>query len=180
VIFEPAGLAGAWVLDLEQHADDRGFFARLWCASEFDSRSLSSRLEQCSLSYNHRAGTLRGMHYQAAPREEAKVVRCVRGAIYDVLLDLRPASPTYTRWIARELTADNRRALYVPQGVAHGFQTLTDDAEVLYLIDEVFDPACGRGVRWNDPAFAIDWPAPPALMSDRDRSYPDYVVERRP
>ncbi|MEO6212473.1 MAG: dTDP-4-dehydrorhamnose 3,5-epimerase [Vicinamibacterales bacterium] len=178
--FEPAGLDGAWLLDLERHEDERGFFARAWCGSEFASRSLSGTLAQCSLSYNRKARTIRGMHYQAAPSEEAKVVRCIRGAIYDVLLDLRPASPTYTRWIARELTADNRLAFYVPEGVAHGFQTLTDDTEVLYLIDETYDPALARGVRWNDPNFDIHWPEAPGLMSERDRSYPDVATEPRP
>ena len=173
--FEPAGLDGAWVLPLERHEDPRGFFARLWCADELTRRSLHGTLQQCSLSYNRLAGTLRGMHYQAAPREEVKIVRCIRGGIYDVLLDLRPDSPTYTRWIARELTAENRLAFYVPKGVAHGFQTLTDDAEVLYFIGEQYDPALARGVRWDDPAFAIDWPLPAGPMSDRDRSYPDFA-----
>ena len=173
--FEPAGLDGAWVLPLERHEDPRGFFARLWCADELARRSLHATLQQCSLSYNRLAGTIRGMHYQAAPREEVKIVRCIRGGIFDVLLDLRPDSPTYTRWIARELTAENRLAFYVPKGVAHGFQTLTDDAEVLYLIGEQYDPALARGVRWDDPAFAIDWPLPAGTMSHRDRSYPDFA-----
>jgi dTDP-4-dehydrorhamnose 3,5-epimerase len=175
VRFDPAGLDGASLMTLEPHEDERGFFARLWCASEFAGRSLAGVLQQCSLSYNRYARTIRGMHYQAAPREEAKIVRCVRGAIYDVLLDLRPTSPTFRQWVARELTSDNRLAFYVPEGVAHGFQTLTDDAEVLYLIAEQFDPDLARGVRWNDPAFDIRWPLPPGLVSERDRSYPDFV-----
>jgi dTDP-4-dehydrorhamnose 3,5-epimerase len=174
VRFEPAGLDGAWLLELAPHADDRGFFARLWCAEEFGKRQLVNSLNQCSMSYTHRAGTIRGMHYQAPPREEVKIFRCVRGAIYDVLLDLRPTSPTFKRWVARELTADNRRAFYIPKGVAHGFQALTDDVEVLYFIDEPYDPALARGVRWNDPAFGIQWPLPPAAMSERDRTYPDF------
>lgn len=175
MIFEPTRLDGAWLLGPERHEDERGFFARLWSASEFAARGLASTLDQCSLSYNRLAGTIRGMHYQAFPFEEAKVVRCVRGAIHDVLLDLRPASPTFGQWVARELTGDNRLAFYVPAGVAHGFQTLTDNAEVLYLIDQPYAPALAHGVRWNDPAFGIEWPLPAAVMSDRDRHYPDFV-----
>lgn len=174
MIFEPAGIDGAWILRLSPHEDERGFFARLWCAAEFERRGLSASLSQCSLSYTRRAGTIRGMHYQAAPREEVKVFRCVRGAIYDVLLDLRPDSPTYKRWTARELTAENRLAFYIPKGVAHGFQALTDDVEVLYLIDEPYDAALARGVRWNDPAFGIEWPLAPGPMSEKDRTYPDF------
>jgi len=174
VTFKSIGLEGAWLLGLDRHEDERGFFARLWCASEFGGRSLASTVEQCSLSYNRRAGTIRGMHYQAPPREETKVVRCVRGAVHDVLLDLRPDSPTHKRWVARTLTCDNRLAFYIPEGIAHGFQTLTDDAEVLYLIGQQYDPALARGVRWNDPAFGIHWPLPVGAMSERDRGYPDF------
>lgn len=172
--FEPAGLDGAWLLDLDRHEDERGFFARVWCAAEFRSRGLADTLEQCSLSFNRRAATIRGMHYQAAPREEAKIVRCISGAIYDVLLDLRRSSPTFMQWVGFELTSDNRRALYVPPGVAHGFQTLRDDVELLYLIDEAHEPSLARGVRWNDPAFGIRWPLPPTLVSERDRTYADF------
>jgi len=174
VTFEPTEVDGAWLVGLDPHQDDRGFFARLWDASEFEARGLASSLDQCSLSYNRRAGTVRGMHYQAAPREEIKVVRCVRGSIYDVLLDLRPASTTYRQWVGRELTSDNRLCCYVPRGVAHGFQTLTDDAEVLYLIAGPYDPDLARGVRWNDPAFNIRWPLTAAGISDRDRLFPDF------
>ncbi len=174
MLLEPADVEGAWQLTLAAHEDDRGFFARLWSADEFKARKLASTLDQCSLSCTRHAGTIRGLHYQGAPHEEVKIVRCVRGAIYDVLLDLRPASPTFKRWMARELTAANRLALYVPKGVAHGFQTLTDDAEVLYLIDGKYDPALARGVRWNDPAFGIEWPLPVSLMAERDRTYPDF------
>jgi dTDP-4-dehydrorhamnose 3,5-epimerase len=173
--FEPAGLDGAWVLGLECFDDERGFFARAWAVDEFGARALASHVEQCSLSYNRKAGTIRGMHYQIPPREEAKVVRCVRGAIYDVLLDLRPASPTYRKWVGRELSADNRLSFYVPEGVAHGYQTLTDDAEVLYLVSEKYDPALARGVRWNDPAFDIRWPLAPGVISERDRNHPDFT-----
>jgi dTDP-4-dehydrorhamnose 3,5-epimerase len=171
--FEPTGLDGAWILHLEPHDDDRGFFARVWCAEEFRARGMKNALAQCSLSFSRAAGTLRGMHLQAPPAEEAKVVRCVRGAVYDVLLDLRPHSPSYRKWIARELTADNRMSVYVPEGFAHGFLTLTDDTEVLYLISAPHAPALVRGVRWNDPAFGIRWPRTPVVISDRDRNYPD-------
>jgi dTDP-4-dehydrorhamnose 3,5-epimerase len=176
VEFEPAGLDGAWVLHLDRREDQRGFFARLWCAEEFQSRGLNPMLAQCSLSYNQAAGTLRGMHYQAAPAQEAKVVRCVRGAIHDVLIDLRPESSTQRKWVARELTADNRLSLYIPEGVAHGFLTLSEGAEVLYLISSPHVPALARGVRWDDPAFDVTWPRRPAIISDRDRGYPDFTA----
>jgi dTDP-4-dehydrorhamnose 3,5-epimerase len=176
VEFEPAGLEGAWVLHLDRHDDERGFFARVWCAEEFQRRRLNGALAQCSLSYNHSAGTLRGMHYQAPPAQEAKVVRCIRGAIHDVLIDLRSESPSYCRWVARELTADNRLSFYVPEGVAHGFLTLSDDAEVLYLISSPYVPALARGVRWDDPAFNVSWPRRPSAISERDRSYPDFTA----
>jgi dTDP-4-dehydrorhamnose 3,5-epimerase len=174
VDFEPAALDGAWVLHLDRHEDERGFFARVWCAEEFQRRGLHPKLAQCSLSYNHSAGTLRGMHYQSAPSQEVKVVRCVRGSIHDVLIDLRRESPTYRKWVARELTADNRLSFYVPQGVAHGFVTLSDGAEVLYLISTPHEPGLARGVRWDDPAFNVEWPRRPAVISERDRTYPDF------
>ena len=172
--FEPAGLDGAWVLHLDRHEDERGFFARAWCAEEFQRRGLSPQLSQCSLSYNHVAGTLRGMHYQAAPAQEVKVVRCVRGSVHDVLIDLRPESATYRKWVAKELTAENRLSFYVPEGVAHGFLTLSDGSEVLYLISTPHAPALARGVRWDDPAFKVEWPQRPAVISERDRRYPDF------
>jgi dTDP-4-dehydrorhamnose 3,5-epimerase len=172
--FEPTEVEGAWLLGLTPHEDERGFFARAWSSDDFRQRSLADTLHQCALSFNYRTGTVRGMHYQAAPREEAKIIRCVRGAVFDVLLDLRPGSPTFKRWLARELSAENRRAVYAPAGVAHGFQTLTDDAEVLYLISEEYDPALARGVRWDDPAFGIRWPLPASTISARDRGYPDF------
>jgi dTDP-4-dehydrorhamnose 3,5-epimerase len=176
VVFEPTALEGVWLLGLDRHEDQRGFFARVWSGVEFRERGLDAHIEQCSLSFNHRAGTVRGMHFQAPPRAEVKIVRCIRGAIHDVVLDLRPHSPTFKRWVARELSADNRLAFYVPKGCAHGFQTLTDDAEVLYLISEAYDPSLGRGVRWNDPAFAISWPLPASVISDRDQAYPDFLA----
>jgi len=179
VKFTPTPLAGAWLVSLEPHTDERGFFARVWCAEEFAARKLDTRVAQCSLSFNQRRGTLRGMHWQAAPHEETKVVRCVRGALHDVIIDLRPDSATYTRHFAAELSAENRLALYVPAGFAHGFQTLADDTEILYQISEFYAPEAGRGVRWNDPAFGIRWPIAGPLLSERDRSYPDFVPERR-
>lgn len=174
MIFRETPIAGALVVELERHLDDRGSFARAWCAREFEAHGASPRLVQCSLSTNLRKGTLRGLHYSVPPRAEAKVVRCVRGAIYDVLVDLRPASPSYLRHFARDLTAANGVAVYVPEGVAHGFETLEDASDVLYQMTEFFDPACSRGVRWNDPAFSIPWPEANPILSDRDRSYPDY------
>jgi dTDP-4-dehydrorhamnose 3,5-epimerase len=171
VIFRETKIPGALSIELERHIDDRGSFARVWCAREFEKAGLRSRLLQCSLSTNVRKGTLRGMHYSVAPAAEAKVVRCVRGAVYDVLLDLRPGSPAYLTWLAETLSADNGMALYVPEGVAHGFQTLEDGSDVLYQMSEFHDPACARGVRWNDPAFGIEWPDAERILSERDRTY---------
>jgi dTDP-4-dehydrorhamnose 3,5-epimerase len=174
VRFLESKVAGAFVVDLETFADDRGFFARVWCARELGERGLESRLAQCSTSFNRRKGTLRGMHYQIAPHAEAKLVRCIRGAIHDVVVDLRRESPTFRRWDAVELTAENRRGLYIPPGCAHGFQTVADDSEVLYFISEFHAPDAARGARWNDPAFAIEWPLPDPILSERDRTYPDF------
>ena len=176
--FSPTALDGAYVVEPERLSDKRGFFARTWCRDEFRARGLESDLAQCSLSFNERRGTLRGMHWQCAPREEAKLVRCTAGAIYDVIIDLRPASPTYLRHVAVELTQSDRRALYVPPGCAHGFQTLTDECEVLYQMSECFAPVHARGARWNDPAFGIAWPIPDPIILERDNTYPDYVVGR--
>jgi len=174
MLFHETALAGTFVIEPECHRDDRGFFARIASVEDFETRGLVGRFNECSVSFNHRRGTLRGMHYQAAPFEETKLVRCTRGAIYDVAVDLRPGSPTFRRWIAEELSEENRRTLYIPAGCAHGFQTLTDNAEVLYIIDAPYRPAHGRGVRWNDPAFGIAWPDAERIMNDRDRNYPDF------
>lgn len=174
MIFTPTPLAGVLAVDLERREDERGFFARSWCRREFQAHGLADGLVQCSVSFNRRRGTLRGMHHQVAPHREAKLVRCTMGALYDVVLDLRPDSPTYRRWHGMELSAGNRSALYIPPGVAHGFQTLDDNTEVFYQMDEFFAPDCARGVRWNDPAFAIAWPLPDPILSERDRGYPDY------
>lgn len=172
--FKPTRLPGVYLIEPERLADERGFFARTWCVQEFAAHGLDSRLAQCSVSFNKKKGTLRGMHYQTAPHEEAKLVRCTQGAIYDVALDLRPESPTHKDWVAVELTAENRWMLYLPRGCAHGFQTLTDDAEVFYQISELYHPECSSGVRWDDLAFDIRWPAPPSVIAAKDRGYPDY------
>ena len=173
--FLPTPLAGAFVVELELLEDERGFFARSFCEKEFAAHGLDSRLVQCNVSFNRRRGTLRGMHFQAPPKGEAKLVRCTAGAIHDVIVDLRPASATYCRWFGVELTARNRRALYVPERFAHGFQTLADDSEVLYNMSEFFHPELARGVRWNDQRFAIEWPLPDPIVSKRDRGYPDFA-----
>jgi dTDP-4-dehydrorhamnose 3,5-epimerase len=176
MVIRDTALAGICILEPERVPDTRGFFARLWSVEALDARGMVSRFNHASVSFNRRKGTLRGMHYQAAPFAETKLLRCTRGAIYDVALDLRADSATFGRWIAEELTAENRRLLYIPAGCAHGFQTLADDSEVEYLIDAPYSPAHGRGVRWSDPAFAIDWPADERTMNDRDRQYPDFVA----
>lgn len=169
-------LPGVWLVEPERLEDERGFFARTWCAEEFRQHGLDPALSQCSVSFNRRAGTLRGLHWQAEPHAEVKLVRCTMGAIHDVALDLRPNSPTYRRWFAAELSADNRRALYLPAGIAHGFQTLVDDSEVHYQISVPYHGPSARGVRWNDPAFGIDWPACAArILSPRDAAYADYA-----
>jgi dTDP-4-dehydrorhamnose 3,5-epimerase len=174
--FSETPLNGAWVVDLDLLGDERGWFARTFDAEEFAARGLNPAVVQCNASFNLRAGTLRGMHYQAEPHGESKLVRCVRGAIFDVAVDLRPGSPTYRGWHGVELSADNRLALYIPPGLAHGFQTLTDDAEVLYQMGQHYVPEAARGVRWDDPAFAIAWPdsGGERIVSARDRAYPDF------
>jgi dTDP-4-dehydrorhamnose 3,5-epimerase len=174
--FAPLAVNGAWLIEPERVEDERGFFARTWCTREFAAHGLTPRVVQTNVSFNTRRGTLRGLHYQTAPAEEAKVVRCTRGRLWDVVLDLRPHSRTYVAHAAVELSADNRLAVYVPEGCAHGFLTLEDATEVLYEMSEYHAPASARGVRWDDPAFAIPWPAPVHVISDRDRSYPDFVA----
>ncbi|MGA8432443.1 MAG: dTDP-4-dehydrorhamnose 3,5-epimerase [Candidatus Sulfotelmatobacter sp.] len=172
--FQQTKLPGVFAISLDLLSDDRGFFARSWCQREFESHGLNPRLVQCNVSFNERGGTLRGLHYQAAPCAEAKVVRCTSGAIYDVAVDLRPESPAYRRWLGITLTAEKRNMLYIPEGFAHGFLTLQDNTEVFYQMSEFYDPASARGVRWNDPAFRIDWPSEPKVISNRDRDYPDF------
>ena len=174
MIFTPLALPGAMIVDLERSDDTRGYFARAWCEREFAEAGLNPRLVQASISQNRRRGTLRGMHYQVAPHAEDKLVRCIQGAIWDVIIDLRPESPTYLQHRAIELNAARGRALYIPKGFAHGFQSLTDDAQLFYQMSEFYQPAAQRGLRWDDPRFAIDWPERPPILSSRDASYPDF------
>jgi dTDP-4-dehydrorhamnose 3,5-epimerase len=175
MIFTETKLKGAFILELDRLEDERGFFARAWCQREFTERGLNPRIVQCSVSFNYKRGTLRGMHYQMAPHEETKLVRCTKGAIYDVIIDLRPESPTFTRWLATKLMADNYQMIYIPEGFAHGFQTLEDNTEVLYQLSEFYAPDHARGVRWNDPVFAIEWPVGQRVLSHRDSGYPDFL-----
>jgi dTDP-4-dehydrorhamnose 3,5-epimerase len=167
-------LRGVFEICPELKRDERGFFARTWCQKEFQRKGLNPRLVQCSVSFNTRKGTLRGMHYQKALFEEAKLVRCTKGSIYDVVLDLRAQSPAFKQWVGVVLTAENRKMLYLPEGCAHGFLTLEDDSEVFYQMSEFYNPESARGVRWNDPAFQIAWPEEIVVISDRDRTYPDF------
>ena len=176
MIFREMELKGAFVIELDKITDDRGFFARAWCRREFEEHGLNPNLVQCNISFNKTAGTLRGMHYQAAPHEETKLVRCTKGSIFDVIIDLRPHSATYRKHVGVRLCATEYTSLYIPAGFAHGFQTLEDDSEVLYQMSEYYHPESARGVRWDDPAFGIEWPrAEKRIISDRDRSYPDYA-----
>lgn len=172
--FKQTNLLGVFEIALEPRADERGFFARSWCESEFRENGLNPRVAQCSVSFNSKKGTLRGMHFQADPLPEAKTIRCTRGSVYDVILDMRPDSSTFKQWTAVTLTAADRNAVYVPEGYAHGFLTLEDDTEVFYQISEFYHPELARGVRWNDPAFGIAWPRVVEVISDRDRTYPDF------
>ena len=165
-------LSGAFTVDLDRIEDERGFFGRSFCEKEFAARGLESRFVQCNVSYNRLAGTLRGMHFQVEPHGEAKLVRCTMGAIYDVIVDVRPDSPTYLKWFGAEFSATNRTALFIPSGFAHGFQTLVDDSEVLYQMSEFFHPESARGVRWDDPVLAIRWPLRNFTISEKDRAYP--------
>jgi dTDP-4-dehydrorhamnose 3,5-epimerase len=174
MMFGKTRLPDVYEVEIEPHRDDRGFFARTWCRQEFEAKGLNAGLVQCSISFNPRKGTLRGMHYQAAPYEEAKLVRCTRGAIYDVVLDLRPQSPMFKEWVAVVLTPDKRNMVFVPEGCAHGFLTLEDDAEVFYQMSQFYSPESTRGVRWDDPAFRIAWPGAVEVISDRDRTYPNF------
>ena len=172
VIFTPTPLAGAWLVAPEPRSDERGFFGRIWCAREFEAHGLDTRIAQVSVCYTARRGTLRGMHYQAAPQTEIKLIRCAAGAIFDVLVDARRDSPAFGRWEGFELSAANRRQLYVSGGLAHGFQCLTDNCEVFYMMSEPYVPALARGLRWNDPAVNIRWPIADPQLSERDRHLP--------
>lgn len=171
--FHPLDLPGACLIELEKLEDERGYFARSWCRREFEAHGLDTQLVQCNVSFNRQRGTLRGLHYQVPPAAETKLVRCTRGEIYDVILDLRPDSETFLRWAARVLTPENGRMMYVPKGFAHGFQTLADDTEVFYQMGAYYAPDRARGVRWDDPLFEIEWPEPVTTLSEKDRTYPD-------
>lgn len=174
MIFTETELPGAFLIDLEKRGDDRGFFARFFCEKEFAAKGLVTHFCQVNNSLSVPKGTLRGMHYQAAPKSETKVLRCIKGALWDCIIDMRKDSPTFGKWIGAELTAENRRMIYVPKGFAHGFITLTDNTEALYLVDEFYAPEAERGVRWNDPKFGIKWPAEPEVMSDKDKAIRDF------
>ena len=175
MIFNPTPLTGAYLIEPELISDERGFFARSYCRDEFIVKGLNPNLVQCNISFNKVLGTLRGMHYQKAPYAEAKLVRCTQGSIYDVIIDLRPESKTVKQWVGVELSAQNRNALYVPAGFAHGFITLQDNTEVLYKMSEYFHGECAAGVRWNDPTFAIKWPIEVKVISERDQNYQDLM-----
>jgi dTDP-4-dehydrorhamnose 3,5-epimerase len=172
MIFRETPLPGAWVLEPERIADERGFFARTWCRRDFEARGLDPSIAQCSVSFNHRRGTLRGLHFQVEPHAEVKLVRVTRGAVWDVIVDLRPGSPTFRQRFAVVLSAEAGHQLYIPKGMAHGFQTLEDATEVAYQISAFYAPEAARGYRWNDPAFAIPWPEPVTVISERDRNLP--------
>lgn len=174
MILTQTKLKGSFLIEPEKLEDERGFFARIWSERELEAVGVDAPLVECSVSFNRRKGTLRGMHYQSAPHEQAKMVRCTRGAIYDVIVDLRPDSPTFKQWVGVELTADNHLMLYVPKRFAHGFQTLQDDSEVFYQMSAYYAPESSGGVRWNDPAFGIDWPEDERIIIERDREYADF------
>jgi dTDP-4-dehydrorhamnose 3,5-epimerase len=174
MIFTETAIPGAYLVDLEKRGDDRGFFARAFCAQEFKAHGLATNFVQVNDSLSIHKGTLRGMHYQLTPKAETKLVRCIRGAIYDVILDLRSSSPSFGRSFGAELTAENCRMMYVPKGFAHGFITLADDTEAFYFVDEVYAPAWERGIRWNDPRFELSWPIPPVVLSDKDANQRDF------
>jgi dTDP-4-dehydrorhamnose 3,5-epimerase len=174
MLLSTTAIPGAFLVDLRPHADPRGFFARVFCCREWADAGLVTAFAQINTSYSCAKGTLRGLHYQIPPRAETKVVRCINGAIWDVLLDLRPVSPTFGQYFGVELSAQNRRMVYCPKGVAHGFITLTEGAEVIYLVDEFYSPECERGIRWNDPRFSIEWPITPTVVSDKDRGHADF------
>ena len=175
MIFTETKLNGVFLVELEKLEDGRGFFARTWCQQEFEAHGLNPRLVQCNIAFNKKAGTLRGMHYQTAPYEEAKLVRCTKGAIYDVIIDLRPTSPTFKQHIAIVLSEQNYKMLYIPEGFAHGVLTLEDNTEVFYQMSEFYTPEYAQGVRWNDPAFGIEWPIEITTISDKDHNYPDFI-----
>ncbi|WP_310422409.1 dTDP-4-dehydrorhamnose 3,5-epimerase [Chamaesiphon sp. VAR_48_metabat_135_sub] len=174
--FTPTKIPGAYLIEIQPIADERGFFSRTFCTKEFSQHGLETNFHQCNVSFTSQRGTIRGMHYQVAPETETKLVRCTRGAIYDVILDLRPESSTFKQWVAAELTADNHQMFYIPPGCAHGLQTLVDDTEVFYQMSGVYNADSARGVRWNDPAFGIEMPLAVTIINQRDRDYPDFTL----
>lgn len=174
MLFKKTSLKDSYIIELELMEDERGFFARSFCQREFEKHGLNPSIVQCNISRNKAKGTLRGMHYQTAPHQEAKLVSCLRGSLYDVIIDLRHDSPTYCKWIAVELSGKNYKILYVPKGFAHGFQTLEDDTVVFYQISEFYHPESSRGIKWNDPSFGISWPILDPILSEKDRSHPFY------
>lgn len=175
MIFTETKLKGAFVIEPEKIDDERGFFARTWCAREFEEHRLNPNLVQCNISFNKKRGTLRGMHYQKVPHEEVKLVRCTLGSIYDVIIDFRFDSLSYKQWFSVNLSAENRKMIYIPEGLFHGFLTLEDNTEVFYQMSEFYTPECASGVRWNDPSFGIDWPGDVLVISEKDRTYPDFT-----
>jgi dTDP-4-dehydrorhamnose 3,5-epimerase len=176
MLFTELPLSGAYAIDLQRLEDERGFFARAWCQKEFAAHGLNATIVQCNMSFNPKKGTLRGMHYQVPPYEETKLIRCITGAIYDVIIDLRPHSATYMQWFGLDLTADNRRLLFVPEGFAHGYQSLSDTSEVFYQVSQFYQPGAEQGIRWNDPAFGITWPeVNHRILSVKDQSWPDFT-----
>jgi dTDP-4-dehydrorhamnose 3,5-epimerase len=175
MLFRELAMEGVFLIEPVRREDERGFFARTFCATELAGRGLIDRFRQSSVSYNARQGTVRGMHFSRAPHEETKIVRCTAGAVFDIVVDLRPGSPTELQWVGVSLTAKNRHALYIPRGFAHGFQSLQDDTEVLYMIDIPYVPEAATGVRWNDPAIGVQWPETITFMSQRDLVFPDWI-----
>lgn len=177
MIFTETKLAGVYIIDTERVEDERGFFARAYDEAAFAERGLQTDFPQCNISFNRYKGTLRGMHYQVEPHGEAKLIRCTMGALYDVALDVRPVSPTYKQWLAVELSAENRRMFYLPTGIAHGFMTLQDNTEIFYMMGATYHPECARGLRWDDPAFAIEWPETDIVISEKDRNFPLWKIQ---
>ena len=175
MIIEQTKLSGAFVIELEQHQDDRGFFARTFCKNELEAHGMISDVAQANMSLSKKKGTLRGMHYQKAPHQESKLVRCTRGALFDVIIDLRPESPTFKEWFGVELSADNYKMLYVPRDFAHGFLTLTDNTEVTYMVSQFYAPGSELGIRWNDPQFGIKWPIDIEVISEKDMQWTDFI-----
>jgi dTDP-4-dehydrorhamnose 3,5-epimerase len=175
MIFRETKLKDVYIIEITEFQDERGFFARAWCRKEFEEHGLNAVLVQSNIGFSKKKGTLRGMHYQVSPYAEAKLVRCTRGVIYDVAIDLRPSSPTYKQWLGVELTAENHKMLYVPEGFAHGYQTLADNTEISYQTSQFYAPQAARGVRYNDPAFGITWPLAVEAISDADKHWPDFL-----